>query len=106
MERRKVKQRIVGRPRSRPERLAADKAYSNHRIRAWLKRKRIRAIIPQGSHEKRCQKDFDTALYRERNHVERLIARLKQNRRIATRYEKTADSYLTMLALAAILLWL
>ena len=86
--------------------MAADKAYSNHRIRAWLKRNRIRAIILQGSHEKRCQKDFDKALYRERNHVERLIARLKQNRRIATRYEKTADSYLTMLTLAAILLWL
>ena len=38
--------------------------------------------------------------------MERLIARLKQHRRIATRYEKTAASYMTMLTLAAILLWL
>ncbi len=45
-------------------------------------------------------------LYKERNRVERLVARLKQFRRIATRYKKTAESYLAMLTLAASLLWL
>jgi transposase len=103
----KLKRDSVGRPRLKPRCLAADKAYSSHRIRAWLRRKRIRAVIPQGNHEKKHRKDFDKTLYRERNRVERLIARLKQNRRIAaTRYEKTAASYMTMLTLAAILLWL
>lgn len=48
----------------------------------------------------------DPALYRERNRVERLVGRLKQFRRVATRYEKRANSYLAMLTLAAILLWL
>jgi transposase len=75
----------VGRARLKPRCLAADKAYSSHRIRAWLRRKRPRAVIPQGNHEKKHRKDFDKTLYRERNRVERLIARLKQNRRIATR---------------------
>jgi transposase len=44
--------------------------------------------------------------YRERNRVERLINRLKQFRRVATRYEKLAANYLTMLTFAAIVLWL
>ena len=49
---------------------------------------------------------FDQVAYRERNVVERLINRLKQWRRVATRYEKRAPSYHAMLTLAAILLWL
>ena len=42
----------------------------------------------------------------ERNRIERLINRLKQFRRVATRYEKRADNYLAMLMIAAILIWL
>jgi transposase len=49
---------------------------------------------------------LDEELYKERNRVEQLVARLKQFRRVATRYEKTAEIYLAMLTIAAILLWL
>ena len=49
---------------------------------------------------------FDPQQYRQRNWIERMFNRLKQFRRIATRYEKRADNYLAMLNLAAILLWL
>jgi transposase len=49
---------------------------------------------------------FNRGLYRERNRIERLINRLKQSRRIATRYEKRAENYLAMLTIAAILIWL
>ncbi len=49
---------------------------------------------------------FDKIAYRKRNVVERLINRLKQFRRIATRYEKRAVNYLAMLTIAAITLWL
>lgn len=49
---------------------------------------------------------FDTQLYRLRARVEHLINRLKQFRRIATRYEKRADNYLGMVTIGAILLWL
>nr|MBD3887683.1 transposase [Phormidium tenue FACHB-886] len=44
--------------------------------------------------------------YRERNRIERTINRLKQFRRIATRYEKRAENYLAMLTIAAVLLWI
>jgi len=106
MERGKVGRPGAGRPRLRSKRLAADKAYSSHHIRDWLKGKKIRAFIPRGRHEKRLNKGFDKTLYKERNRVERLIVRLKQFRRIATSYEKTATSYLAMLTIGAILLWL
>ncbi len=53
-----------------------------------------------------CRVRFDTAACRKRNVVERLITRLKQFRRIATRYEKRAINYLAMLTIAAIMLWL
>ena len=106
MEQGKVGRPGQGRPRLRSKRLAADKAYSSHHIRDWLKGKKIRAVIPRRHHEKRPNNGFDKTLYKERNRVERLIARLKQFGRIATRYEKTATSYLAMLTIGAILLWL
>lgn len=52
------------------------------------------------------QRHFDRAAYRERNRIERLISRLKQNRAIATRNEKLAVSYHALLTFACILLWL
>jgi transposase len=45
-------------------------------------------------------------VYRDRNRAERLINRLKQYRRVATRYEKRAVNYLAMVTSAALLLWL
>jgi transposase len=49
---------------------------------------------------------FDREIYRSRNRIERLINRLKQYRRVATRYEKRAENYQAMLTIAAIMLWL
>ena len=100
-----VKRRGPGRPRLRPGRLVADKGYSSTRFRVYLRRRGIRYTIPRKLNEHRGG-SFDQAIYRERNRVERLFNRLKQYRRIATRYEKLAASYSAMLTLAAILLWL
>lgn len=94
-----------GRPRLKPDRLAADKAYSSGVIRSTLRRRGIQPVIPTRSNE-RPDPDFDRDAYRERNRVERLINRLKQFRRIATRYEKRAANYLAMIAIVAIILWL
>lgn len=94
-----------GRPRLKPDRLAADKAYSSGVIRRALRRRGIQPVIPTKSNE-RPEPTFDRAAYRERNRVERLIGKLKQFRRIATRYEKRAANYLAMITVAAILLWL
>jgi transposase len=100
-----IKQAGRGRPRQRPRRVAADKAYSSKRIRQYLARRGIGITIPRRSNEKHKGR-FDKEAYKQRNQVERLINRLKQHRRIATRYEKRADNYKAFLTIAAILLWL
>ncbi len=105
MERGAVKRRGRGRPRIRPERLVADKGYSSPAVRRYLTGRRVGAVIPTKADEA-PNPAFDRAAYRERNAVERLINRLKQWRRIATRYEKRAANYLAMVTVAAILLWL
>lgn len=107
--------RPVGRPRIRPVTVLADKAYSSRAIRAHLRRRGIKAVIPipadQRAHRKRLGSQggrppaFDREAYKQRNAVERCINRLKQWRGIATRYEKTATVYLAGLHLAGIFLW-
>ena len=94
-----------GRPRIKPHRVCGDKGYSSRRIRACLRRRGIRYTIPRKTNERRTG-PFNRALYRQRNLVERTINRLKQFRRIATRYEKKAENYLAMLQIGALLLWL
>ena len=105
MERGAVKRPGRGRPRIRPERVAGDKDYSSPTIRRYLKARKIGAVIPTKA-DQIPDPDFDRVVYRERNVIERLINRLKQWRRIATRYEKRAVNYLAMVTVAAILLWL
>jgi transposase len=100
-----VRRQGRGRPRLRPRRLAGDKGYSSPTARERIKRRGITPVIPTKSNEPR-DPSFDREAYRERNRVERLINRLKQSRRIATRYEKRDDNYLAMLTIAMSLLWL
>ncbi len=100
-----VKRPGGGRPRVRPKRVCGDKGYSSRKIRSYLRRRGIRYTIPRKRNERRTG-PFDKVLYRLRNRVERLINRLKQFRRIATRYEKKAENYMAMLHIASILLWL
>jgi transposase len=94
-----------GQPRLRPRRLVGDKGYSSPTVRRYLRRRGIGAVIPTLSTQRRNPR-FDRAAYRQRNQVERLIGRLKQWRRIATRYDKLAEVYHAFLVLAAILIWL
>ncbi|WUF51282.1 IS5 family transposase [Streptomyces sp. NBC_00483] len=104
-----------GRPRTRPDMVLADKAYSSRAIRDHLRRRGIRTVIPapadQLRHRMRRGSDggrppaFDREAYKQRNTVERCINRLKQWRGIATRYEKTATIYLAGLHVAGIFLW-
>lgn len=88
-----------GRARKRPARVLADCAYDAGRIRAWLSRRGIKATIRPNPGRKRKRGrplGFDRAWYRERNVVERLIGHLKEHRRVGTRFEKLAESYLAM----------
>ncbi|MET7648834.1 IS5 family transposase [Streptomyces sp. NPDC005426] len=104
-----------GRPRTRPDVVLADKAYSSRAIRDHLRKRGIRAVIPlpadqRGHRLRRGSRGgrppaFDREAYKQRNTVERCINRLKQWRGIATHYEKTATIYLTGLHIAGIFLW-
>ncbi|WP_443076402.1 IS5 family transposase [Streptomyces sp. NBC_01725] len=107
--------RPIGRPRTTPEAILADKAYSSRAIRSHLRQRGIRAVIPQPSDQLANRKrlgnrggrppSFDREVYKQRNTVERCINKLKQWRGLATRYDKTATSYLAALHLAAIFIW-
>jgi transposase len=89
----------IGR-RRRPNAVAADKGYSYPRIRAWLSRRGIEAVIPSRADQPTVR--INKRKYKQRNVVERCIGWLKWCRRVATRYEKLAESYLAMVKLAMI----
>ena len=85
----------------RPRRLIADKAYDVDSLRGWLKARRIRAVIPSSA-TRTVPHPFDRPAYRRRNLIERLFGRLKNWRRVATRYDRLARNYLAALALVAV----
>lgn len=107
---------LVGRPRTRPDVVAADNAYSSRGNRAHLRERGIKAVIPEKKDQVTNRKrkgrhggwpvTHDTGLYQERNTVERLINKLKAWRGIATRYDKTPESYLVGLHLRASMIWI
>lgn len=90
-----------GRPRCRPKALAGDKGYSYPRVRRYLRHRGIKVVIPTRKDQRR-DPHFDTPSYRRRNIVERCINWLKENRRLGTRYEKLAVTFLGMIKLAMI----
>ncbi|MDB5033816.1 MAG: family transposase [Chlorobi bacterium] len=85
--------------------LIADRAYDSDAFINLLSDSAAEAVIPSCKHRKR-QRVIDRNLYRDRNKVERFFAWVKLFRRIATRYEKTAGSYLALVHLAGAMFWL
>lgn len=112
----RVPRATVGRLRRRPDRVLADKAYSSRAIRAGLRKRGIKATIPERSDQVGNRKRrgihggrppaFDKEQYKGRNVVERCFSRLKQFRAIATRFDKLAVRYQSGLHLASLILWL
>lgn len=106
----------VGRPKTRPDAVAADKAYSSRRNRRYLRGRGIRGVIPEKADQAANRKkrgsrggrpvSHDADLYIERNTVERCINRLRNWRGIATRFDKTPQSYEAGLHLCGAMLWL
>lgn len=83
----------------------ADKAYDANHVRDLIWEQGAEAVIPSKSNRK-MPRTFDRDLYRQRNKIERFIGRIKKSfRRIATRYDKTADAYLAFIKLAAVRIW-
>lgn len=104
---------VGGKPgprRRRFGRVAGDKAYDSVAFRKAIRSRGSKPVIP---HRKRrdgsyppSAKSFDKQAYRRRNVIERLIGRLKEFRRIATRYDKLAESFRAFILLGFILIWL
>lgn len=88
----------IHRRAKRPKQLAGDKGYSSNKIRTWLLGKQIKPIIPTKCNE--APHPFNKRTYKDRNIVERFIGWLKDHRRLATRYEKNAESYLAFIKIA------
>ncbi len=89
----------------RPKALLADRGYDSDAIRedAWFHG--TDPVIPTKSNRK-VQRPVDPVLYALRNRIERFFNKLKNARRVATRYDKTADSFLAFIHLASIKIWL
>lgn len=106
----------AGRPRTRPGAVAADKAYSSKANRAYLRRRRITAVIPEKADQQANRKNkgsaggrpvsFDPARYKQRNTVERCFQKIKTWRGLATRYDKSPESYEAGLHLRGAVMWL
>lgn len=84
--------------------LGADTAYDSDRFRAFLIKRGTTPVIPNNPTRKRLH-PFDEHRYRARNLVERMFCRLKDWRRVATRYDKLAITFLSAVCLAAALTW-
>jgi len=105
MEQSGVRSKKKGGPRLHPKRVAGDKGYSSRNYRQYLRQHGIRITIPRKKNENRTG-PFDRQIYRQRNQIEQLFNRLKQFRRVATRYDKRGNSFAAMLTIAMIFLWL
>ncbi|WP_155947526.1 IS5 family transposase [Microbacterium marinum] len=107
--------RDVGRPRTRPDSVRADKAYSSRAIRGHLRSRGIRAVIPEPDDQKGHRKrrgsrggrpvELDADDYKNRNVIERRYCHIKQWRGLATRYDKHAVVYRAAVVLNAVLAW-
>jgi putative transposase len=112
----RVPRRGPGRPRTRPDAVLGDKAYSSRGNRALLRSRGITAVIAEpsdqvGHRKRRGSKGgrppaFDAQAYKGRNVIERSFNVLKQWRGLATRYDKLALTYRGGVVLGAIITWL
>nr|BFE79380.1 hypothetical protein GCM10020093_019810 [Planobispora longispora] len=103
-------------PRTRPGAVAADKAYFSRANRAYLRKRRIKAVIPEKKDQAANRRKkgsrggrpvgYASDLYKERNTVEWCFQKIKTWRCLATRYDKASESYEAGLYLRGSVMWL
>ncbi len=91
-------------PGPKPSVMIADKGYDSDTIRSDLAVRKVEAVIPMRRNRK-TQTPIDGAIYALRNLIERCFNKLKHSRRLATRYDKTTESYLGFVLIASARLW-
>jgi len=84
--------------------MIADKGYDSTALREWLEGRGTKPVIPPRVNRK-VQYSYDKALYRTRNVIERSFGRLKDYRRIATRFDKDVTVFLAALCIAVTIIW-
>jgi putative transposase len=85
--------------------LLADKGYDANHLVEKMEKRGTQVVIPP-KRGRKVQRAYDSDLYKERNHIERLFNKLKQFRRVATRYGKLLPNFIGFVKLAAIAIWL
>lgn len=85
--------------------ILADKGYDADHLCDRIEKSGINVVIPPKRNRK-AQRPYDTELYKERNRIERFFAKLKQFRRVATRYDKLLVNFMGFVKFAAIAIWL
>jgi transposase len=96
-------QRLIRRVKAAAK-LLGDKAYDSAPLREWLKARGTKAVVPNKSNRKQPF-IFDKKSYRQRHRIENAFSRLKDFRRIATRYDKLARNFLASVCLVAAIVW-
>lgn len=95
---------ILGSPKAKV--VVADKGYDSQTLRESIQRKGAQHVIPRKRNRKQGNEDVDWCLYRYRHLVENAFLKIKKYRAIATRYDKLARNYQSVVALAFALMWL
>jgi transposase len=96
-------ERVVRRT-SAAKKLLGDKAYDSAELRQWLKDRGTKPVIPNRSNRKQPFR-FDKKSYKQRHRIENAFCRLKDFRRIATRYDRLARNFLASVCLVAAIVW-
>ena len=86
------------------KKLLGDKAYDSADLRHWLNKRGTRAVVPNKSNRKQPF-SFDKESYKQRHRIENAFCRLKDFRRIATRYDRLARNFLASVCLVAAIVW-
>lgn len=84
--------------------LVGDKGYDSNDLRAWLALRGTTPVIPPKRNRK-AKLDFDRALYKQRNIIERMFCRFKDWRRVAMRYDRKIETFMATIAIAATVIW-